>query len=227
MDGSVKTKRLPGRPRKASRDVRRQQLIDATIETIGRCGYAKTTLTEVARNAGLSHGLINFHFQTKEQLLSDTLLFLMNEYRGNWVAALEQAGDRLADQLAAILTADFNPIICTEEKRTAWVAFWGEAQSRPVYQQMCGPMDEEYAAMLEAICARLVAEGGYPLAAEDAARVLRAMLEGIWLELVRSESRYSLAVALRTAFTAAAALFPRHFTAAGPIDPDVARHSAP
>lgn len=220
MDGSVIAKRSPGRPRKASRDVRRQQLIDSTVETIGRYGYAKTTLTEVAGNAGLSHGLINFHFQTKEQLLSDTLLFLINEYRENWVTALEQAGDRPADQLAAMLTADFNPSICTDEKRTAWVAFWGEAQSRPVYQQMCGPMDEEYATKLEEICTRLVAQGGYPLGADDSARVLRAMLEGIWLELVRSENRYSLAVALRTAFTAAAALFPGHFTVEGPIGPD-------
>ena len=79
MDKTVKAKRQE--PRKASRDTRRQQLIDSTIATIGRRGYAKTTLTEVARNAGLSHGLINFHFKTKEQLLNDTLSFLMHEYR--------------------------------------------------------------------------------------------------------------------------------------------------
>ncbi len=217
MDETVKPKRPDGQPRKASRDTRRQQLINSTIATIGRCGYAKTTLTEVARNAGLSHGLINFHFQTKEQLLSDTLLFLMNEYRDNWIRALHEAGPRPADQLAALLRADFNEVICTEEKRTAWVAFWGEAQSRPVYQAMCGPMDQEYALRLEEICANLVSEGGYAMKSEDAARVLRAMLEGIWLELVRSVSRYSLAVAERTAFTAAAALFPKHFTAGGPI----------
>lgn len=219
MDETAMPKRPVGRPRKASRDARRQQLIDATIATIGRCGYAKTTLTEVAQHAGLSHGLINFHFRTKEQLLSDTLRFLMNEYRVTWSEALESAGPRPADQLAALLRADFAETICTEEKRTAWVAFWGEAQSRPVYQDLCGPMDQEYALRLEEICARLVVEGDYALAADDAARVLRAMLEGIWLELVRSVSRYPLDVAERTAFTAAAALFPRHFTRDGPIRP--------
>lgn len=213
----VKPKRPDGQPRKASRDTRRQQLIDATISTIGRCGYAKTTLTEVARSAGLSHGLINFHFNTKEQLLSDTLLFLMNEYRENWMVALERAGQYPADQLAAMLKADFDETICTEEKRAAWVAFWGEAQSRPVYQRMCGPVEQEYALRLEEVCAHLVEEGGYALHAGDAARVLRTLLEGIWLELVRSVDRYSLDVAERTAFTAAAALFPRHFTASGAI----------
>jgi TetR/AcrR family transcriptional repressor of bet genes len=215
MDKTVKAKRQE--PRKASRDTRRQQLIDSTIATIGRRGYAKTTLTEVARNAGLSHGLINFHFKTKEQLLNDTLSFLMHEYRENWTRALQAAGERPADQLAALLRADFNEAVCTEEKQTAWVAFWGEAQSRPVYQDMCGPMDREYAEKLEDICTRLVAEGGYRLEAEHAARVLRVMLEGMWMELVRMEERYSLDAARKTAFTAAAALFPKHFTPDGPL----------
>ena len=52
-------------PRKASREVRRQQLIDATIATLARVGFARTTLTEVAATARLSHGLIIFHFETK------------------------------------------------------------------------------------------------------------------------------------------------------------------
>ena len=55
--------------RKASREARRVQLIEATIETIAVRGFARTTLTDVAQQAGLSHGLVNFHFETKEKLL--------------------------------------------------------------------------------------------------------------------------------------------------------------
>ena len=54
-------------PRKLSREARRSQLIEATIETLAARGYARTTLTEVAKQAGLSHGLVNFHFETKEK----------------------------------------------------------------------------------------------------------------------------------------------------------------
>ena len=59
-------------PRKLSRETRKAQLIDATIEVIAVRGYARTTLTDVANRAGLSHGLVNFHFQTKEKLLAET-----------------------------------------------------------------------------------------------------------------------------------------------------------
>ena len=67
-------------PRKEPRAVRRSQLIEATIETLALRGYARTTLTEVARVAGLSHGLVNFHFDNKEKLLAETLAYLAEEY---------------------------------------------------------------------------------------------------------------------------------------------------
>lgn len=217
MDRPVKGKAADALPRKASRDARRQQLIESTILTIGRCGYAKTTLTEVANTAGLSHGLINFHFNTKEQLLTDTLLFLATEYRDNWVKAAEEAGDRPADKLAALVRADFNELVCTPDRLAAWCAFWGEAQARPVYQEMCGANDREYAALLETLCGTLVEEGGYAVDARDAARVIRILLEGIWLDLITGTSRPAPDLAIRTAFTAVAALFPRHFTVEGAL----------
>ena len=39
-------------PRKASREARRVQLIEATIQVVGQRGYSRTTLTDVARTAG-------------------------------------------------------------------------------------------------------------------------------------------------------------------------------
>ena len=40
-----------------------------------------TTIATVAREAGLSQGIINLHFQTKERLLTETLRYLADEYR--------------------------------------------------------------------------------------------------------------------------------------------------
>ena len=89
-------------PRKLSRETRRQQLIEATIRVIAERGYSRTTLTSVAQLAGLSHGLVNFHFETKDRLLAETLMFLAEEYRDNWVAALEAAGPHPAERPAAM-----------------------------------------------------------------------------------------------------------------------------
>ena len=79
-----------------SREARRIQLMESTIETLAARGFSRTTLTEVAKAAGLSHGLVLFHFETKEKLLSETLAYLADEYHQNWQDALARVGDDLS-----------------------------------------------------------------------------------------------------------------------------------
>jgi len=215
MNGSTATAKVVPLPRKASREVRRQQLIDATIETLARRGYAQTTMTDVAITAGVSHGLVNFHFETKEKLLTETLMFLAAEYRDNWQAALAAAPADAAAQLNALIAADFNERIYTRSKLIAWCAFWGEAQSRPIYQEKCGPNDMAYITMLEGVCARLIAEGGYGLHVARAARVVRVTVEGVWMDLINMTAPYSREEALKTVYLSASSLFPKHLTADG------------
>lgn len=215
-EAAVKSKGEPSQPRKLSRAARRQQLIEATIETIAERGYARTTLTDVANRAGLSHGLVNFHFETKEKLLTETLMFLSEEYRANWVAALAAAPDTPALQLDALIRADFQPEICTPARLAAWCAYWGEAQCRPLYQEQCGSNDDAYFRAMLDICERLAAEGRYGYNPTLAARVLRVTLEGVWLDMMTMNSPYSRAEALTTVYACAAAFFPDHFTQDGP-----------
>jgi TetR/AcrR family transcriptional repressor of bet genes len=202
-------------PRKLSRAARRQQLIEATIEVLAQKGFARMTLGDVARQAGLSHGLVNFHFEAKENLLAETLLFLAKEYRLNWTAALAAAAPDPASQLDALLRADFNPAICTPSRLAAWCSFWGEAQARPIYQEKCGSNDDRYNEGMEEICARLIAEGGYAWNARRVARALRVTVEGVWLDLMTMNASYDRVEGQATVHTAAAAFFPRHFTEAG------------
>ena len=198
-------------PRKASREQRRQQMIEATIECLAARGYAQTTITDVAAASGVSHGLVNFHFETKEKLLTETLLYLADEYRENWKRALVEVPPSPAAQLNALLLADFNEKICTQSKLRAWCAFWGEAQSRPIYQEKCAANDQACNAELEEVCARLISEGGYAHNAARVARVLRVTIEGLWLDILSMTTPYSRDEAIRTVYVCAAALFPRHF----------------
>jgi AcrR family transcriptional regulator len=199
----------PPPPRKLSRDARRRQLIEATISVIATRGFARTTLTEVAKVAGLSHGLVNFHFQTKELLLSETLIYLSDEYHENWHKAVQAAGDDPAAQLDAMIRADFTPDLCTPERLSAWCAFWGETQGRPLYQEECGPNDQAYIAKLEQLCAALLPPVRDPV---RVARVIRLTSEGVWMDIVTQATPYARHEGLQTVLTAAAAFFPDHFS---------------
>jgi TetR/AcrR family transcriptional repressor of bet genes len=198
-------------PRKLSRAARKEQLIEATIEVLAERGFARMTLSDVAKRAGLSHGLVNFHFESKELLLSETLGYLSDEYRENWTRALAEAGPHPAEQLDALFRADFSPGLFTPARLGAWVAFWGEAQSRPLYRERWGANDDTYAARKEAICAALIAEGGYGGDPVRVSRALRLVAEGAWMDMVILEAPYSGEEGLATVHCAAAAFFPRHF----------------
>ncbi len=57
-------------PRRRSRDPEghRAAIIEAARYTFAERGYARTTLREIARRAGVTHGLITRHFSSKERL---------------------------------------------------------------------------------------------------------------------------------------------------------------
>jgi TetR/AcrR family transcriptional repressor of bet genes len=190
----------PASRSKRSRTERRQQIIDATIEVLALRGYARITLTEIAEYAGLSQALVNFHFETKDRLLANTLEYLAEEYRANWSGALERAAPDPASQLA----------LCTPSRLSAWCAFWGETQSRPLFQQICGAKNEHYNHTLEAICRALLSEGGYDGHAVRIARSIRTVIEGIWLDLITLSAPYDHREALATVYCSVAAFFPRH-----------------
>ncbi|MEJ6670301.1 MAG: TetR family transcriptional regulator, partial [Pseudomonadales bacterium] len=54
------------------RAVRQQQLILATMQCISKVGLSSVTMAEVTKDAGLSRGIANLHFESKENLLIET-----------------------------------------------------------------------------------------------------------------------------------------------------------
>jgi TetR/AcrR family transcriptional repressor of bet genes len=211
----TKSKPVLSQPRKASRQIRRQQLIEATITVLAQKGQTGFKLQDVAEAAGLSYGLVNFHFETKEKLLIETLRYMAAEYRANWQQALAGAGESPARQLDALIQADFNERIYTPSRLMAWCTFWGEAQSRPYYQQECNATDMEYIRIMEGICASLLAESGSTLKPARVARVIRVTMEGLWLDLITTGAPYPRAECLRTVYCCAMSFFPEHFTEKG------------
>ncbi|RLA33746.1 MAG: TetR family transcriptional regulator, partial [Gammaproteobacteria bacterium] len=55
--------------RALSKERRQQQLLDATITCISNKGLGGMTLADVASEAGLSQGIVNLHFKSKDNLL--------------------------------------------------------------------------------------------------------------------------------------------------------------
>jgi AcrR family transcriptional regulator len=49
------------------------KILDAAFRRLAREGYAALSVREIAKDAGVNHALINYHFRTKDQLVIEVL----------------------------------------------------------------------------------------------------------------------------------------------------------
>ena len=204
----------PAKPRRtASREERRRQLIDATMKCIARKGMGSTTLGDVAKEAGLSQGIVNLHFESKDNLLMETLRTLANEYREQFDKTMERSGPHSSDTLLALLEMDLKPALCDRHKLAIWFAFWGEVKSRPTYRRICDEFDRYYDSVIERLCADLIKEGGYEnISAPAAAEALTCMTNGLWLSYLVSPKSWDRQVAIDAIMSYLTNVFPKHYS---------------
>jgi TetR/AcrR family transcriptional repressor of bet genes len=198
--------------RTASKEARRLQLIQATIRSIAKNGLADTTIATVSREARLSQGIVNLHFQSKERLLVETLQFVTDEYKDAWERALAHAGPSSAERLEVLLAVDYDKSVFDRNKVAVWFAFWSETKSRPTYRKLCAERDRGYDTILTELVAQVIKDGAYnSLDADLVANGLSAMAEGLWLDLLLNPRKMNGDKARSILHSYLSSLFPQHF----------------
>lgn len=163
-------------PKLGMQDIRRRQLIEATIGTIERFGFAETTIARISHAAGLSSGIIGHYFGGKNALLEATMRSLLRELQSVTILRLRQARSP-TERVAAIVAANFAPEQFTPRVCAAWLAFYAQV-----------PWSPELARLHRVYVRRLRSNLGHafrqclpPAAAERAAEGMSAMIDGIYV----------------------------------------------
>jgi TetR/AcrR family transcriptional regulator, transcriptional repressor of bet genes len=163
-------------PKVGMEPVRRKALVDAALKTIGHHGSLTVTMSEIAREAGVSAALAHHYFGSKDQLLIETMRSLLRQLRADTVAALGQAETPRA-RISAIIRVSFNADQFAPDVVAAWLAFYSEAQR-----------SEEVRRLLVIYARRLhsnLMSGLTPLCgASDAGRIAdgaAAMIDGLYI----------------------------------------------
>ncbi len=198
--------------RDALKEARRVQLMEATIDCIAAHGFSDLTLADVAKGAGLSVGIVNFYFKSKDQLLIETLRHLVDDYIQQTNENIRNAGQSAAAQLDAAIESDFHRTIANRKRVTVWYAFWGETRWRPEFLKICQEFSDNFHAETRELFARLIDEGGYQeLDADIVARGFDAMIDGLWLDMLINPKSVDRDAAKRVLRTYLGGLFPSEF----------------
>jgi len=216
MNGAMTEAASSPKPAKVSRAEakaeRRLQLIDATIEAISRFGLSGTTMGVVTEIAGVSVGLANFHFESKERLFETVLKHLAAEQRALWQSRLQGPDRSSRDLLHSIIESRFHAAICNRKKLAVWFAFYGDASAREVYRRAVGDMDDERLEATVAILTEMILDAGYTgLDPTETALSIEALYDGLWLNMLLYPAEFRRPVCRVRAMNVIAALFPKHF----------------
>ena len=181
---AVKTK-SNDTPRSMPKQARRKQLIEATIKCIAEKGLSGTTMADVTQQAGLSMGIVNLHFETKEKLLIETLRFISTEYTSGLTKIFNNEKLSTEEKITSHVSFDFSRKITDRNKLAVWFAFWGETKSRPTYLSICADYINEIATNLTKLFAELKDEGNYTSIDPELVCVCyTALSDGLWLDLL-------------------------------------------
>ncbi|AYG65496.1 MULTISPECIES: transcriptional regulator BetI [unclassified Rhizobium] len=114
-------------PKVGMEPLRRKALVDAAMRVIGDHGSLTVTMSEIAKQAGVSPALAHHYFGSKEQLLIETVRVHLQRLRDSVVTAL-RAAKTPREKLSAIIRISFQADQFAPETIAAWLAFYAEAQ---------------------------------------------------------------------------------------------------
>ena len=198
--------------RDALKEARKVQLMEATIDCIAARGFADLTLADVAKAAGLSVGIVNFYFRSKDVLLIETLRHLVTDYIQQTTENIRNAGPGAAAQIEAMIESDFHRAVANRKKVTVWYAFWGETRWRPEFLKICQQLSDSFHEETRDTFARLVTEGSYTnVDADLVARGFDAMIDGLWLDMLINPKAVDRDGAKQVVRTYLAGIFPNEF----------------
>jgi TetR/AcrR family transcriptional repressor of bet genes len=147
-------------PERASRVRQRQRLIDACISALHIHGPSRTTVEKVVALADMSPGIVRFYFDSKDAMLLASLAYLAAEFEERVMVPVAQLRETPVAALERLVDLYLDPDIASPRKVSVWYSFWGEASSRQEYYDICGRKDEDFAALVRDLVARVVAMTG-------------------------------------------------------------------
>jgi TetR/AcrR family transcriptional regulator, transcriptional repressor of bet genes len=183
-------------PKLGMREVRRAQLIDATLLTIDQVGLGGATLASVAQRASTSTGIVSHYFGDKDGLLEATMRHVLRDLWQATSRRRKAAKSEPRAKLRAVVAANFDAEQVSAPVMKTWLAFWSESMHKPALRRL---QHVNTRRLYSNLCADFSRALNKP-AARRAASGLAALIDGLWLRGALSGEPFDTRAALRLAY---------------------------
>ncbi|HEY7866616.1 MAG TPA: transcriptional regulator BetI [Psychromonas sp.] len=166
------------------KQLRKQQLIDATLVSVERHGLQHTTINTISGIAGMSSGIISHYFGGKQGLIEATLKYLLDELKQSLLVRTSGKNLSPVSRLAMIVEANFTELQRSTAVAKTWLSFWSQAMHDPGLARLQHINNQRlYSNLLFSFKQLLPAT-----AAINAAKQTAAMIDGFWLRSALSST---------------------------------------
>ncbi len=162
-------------PKIGMEPVRRDALVAATIQEVGRAGSLDVTVGQIAKRAGVSSALAHHYFGTKEAIFLSAMRHILKVYGEEVRVALVEAGTPRS-RLEGVVRASFAPSNFRPEVIASWLMFYLSAQTVPEAARLLAVYKRRLASNLVHALRPLIGDQA-PRAADGIA----AMIDGLYI----------------------------------------------
>ncbi|WEK46527.1 MAG: TetR family transcriptional regulator C-terminal domain-containing protein [Candidatus Andeanibacterium colombiense] len=169
-------------------DDRRKELLDAAKACLARLGPRATTGREICRQAGVSHGLLRHYFDNADTLLRETYRTMCDEFLTRFEQELAAPSTDPWETMDRFFAVLFSEEWASSDMLGAWAAFWTLVHSREDIAEVGESYNRRLSVLLDRALALLPRDPA-GIARADAAAILSAVMDGLWLDYCLSPTR--------------------------------------
>jgi AcrR family transcriptional regulator len=170
------------RIRTSIEEIRQTELIEATIRTITRLGFDRTTIRDIARTAGASTGSVHYYFANKDELLRAAVVHCDERFRARMRDALAEVPSAFG-KLERLFALCFPDDPEAGQDYYVFIDFWQQAARRPDFRHLFDKANAGWLDELTQVVGDGARAGELVLAgtAREEAMGLAAMIDGLAL----------------------------------------------
>ncbi|ATD00599.1 MAG: transcriptional regulator BetI [Pseudomonadota bacterium] len=170
-------------PKVGYEPIRRQQLIDATLNSVAELGLKATTINTISKRAGLSSGIISHYFGSKNGLIEATVRYLLTSLKSSLISKIDENISQ-QQRLMLIVEANFSVVQKQAHVTKTWLSFWAESMhDEQLHRLQAVNAKRLYSNLLYSFKTLLPYEQ-----ALQAATLSAAMIDGLWLRAVLTKA---------------------------------------
>lgn len=165
-------------PKLGMSEIRRPQLIQATMQVIHEVGLSNATVAMIGRQAQISPSIINHYFGGKSGLLEATMRSILKDLSLAVSERLKSIPtNHVAARIEAIVAGNFDSKQLDPKVVKTWLAFWAQAMHDPTLARLQRVNEQRLLSHLRSELKNVTSTAEASIMAE----AIAALIDGIWL----------------------------------------------